>query len=218
MSKNNTGNSNTGDGNTGNWNTGNRNTGCCNTGDRNTGCCNTGDRNTGDCNTGDRNTGYRNTGNRNTGCCNTGNWNTGNWNTGYCNTITPKDCLIFNKTAKRSDWDNVKKPKWIYVSLTEWVSDTNMTDKEKDAYPSYATTGGYLKSYKNMHEAYKSSWSKADAADRAKTFNLPNFDIVVFEEIFGFNPSESRVIIIDGKTIEISEESYQAFKQQFGEK
>ena len=228
MNKNNTGNSNTGDWNTGDCNTGDCNTGDCNTGDWNTGDwntgnCNTGNWNTGYCNTGNWNTGYCNTGNCNTGNCNTGNWNTGDcntgdWNTGYCNTITPKDCLIFNKTAKRSDWDNVKKPKWIYVSLTEWVSDTNMTDKEKDAYPSYATTGGYLKSYKNMHDAYKSSWSKADAADRAKTFNLPNFDIVVFEEIFGFNPSESRVIIIDGKTIEISEESYQAFKQQFGEK
>ena len=192
MSKNNTGDSNTGD-----WNTGN-----CNTGDSNTGNWNTGDWNTGD---------------RNTGDWNTGNWNTGNWSTGYCNTVTPDDCLIFNKAAKRSDWNNADKPNWIYAKLTQWVNENDMTDKEKDAYPSYVTTGGYLKAHKNLHAAYKEAWDKATPEDRAKTFKLPHFDLEVFKEIFGFNPHEGRVIIIDGKEIEISEDSYQAFKQQFGE-
>jgi len=183
-----------------------------NTGDRNTGNRNTGDRNTGYCNTGDSNTGNRNTGDRNTGY-----WNTGDWNTGYCNTITPDDCLIFNKTAKRSDWDNADKPNWIYVNLIEWVKESDMTDKEKDSYPSYVTTGGYLRPHKNLHAAYKESWDKATPEDRAKTFKLPNFDLEVFKEIFGFDPtgSKKRTIIFDGKEIEISEESYQVFVNQF---
>ena len=29
-----------------------------------------------------------------------------------------------------------------------------------------------------------------DKADREKTFGLPNFDPIVFEEIFGFNPCD----------------------------
>lgn len=180
-----------------------KNTGDCNTGCRNTGDCNTGNRNTGAFNTGNRNTGHFNTGNGNTGNCNTGNWNTGHWNTGhrntgdyntgnyntgYCNTITPDDILIFNKPGKRSDWNDAKKPDWMHVSLTQWISEEYMTDKEKEAYPSYVTTGGYLKVYPTLQAAYVDSWNKASKEDRELTFKLPNFDIDVFKEIFGFEP------------------------------
>ena len=186
----NTGHSNTGHSNTGHSNTGNRNTGHWNTGDWNTGHRNTGHSNTGDWNTGNRNTGDWNTGNRNTGHWNTGDWNTGHSNTGYCNTVTPVDVLIFNKIAKREDWDKADKPNWIYVDLTQWVEDSSMTDKEKEAYPSYVTTGGYLKFYPSLKAAYIEAWEKADKEDRDKTFKLPNFDPIVFEEIFGFNPCD----------------------------
>ena len=181
----NTGDRNTGDRNTGNWNTGYRNTGDFNTGDWNTGDFNTGKFNTGDFNTGDFNTGYGNTGDRNTGNYNTGNWNTGNWNT-----ITPDEILIFNKPRKREDLANADIPEWMYISLTSWVSESEMTDKEKEAYPSYVTTGGYLKVYSCPKAAYIEAWEKADKEDRDKTFKLPNFDPVVFEQIFGFNPCD----------------------------
>ena len=65
-----------------------------------------------------------------------------------------------------------------------------MSDKEKKAYPSYTATGGYLKSYTSLKHAYIEAWEKADKEDRDKTFRLPNFDPVVFEEIFGFNPCD----------------------------
>ena len=183
----NTGNRNTGDCNTGDWNTGNRNTGY-----RNTGNWNTGNRNTGDCNTGAWNTGNRNTGDWNTGNRNTGDWNTGNHNTGYCNTITPDDILIFNKPAKRSDWEKAEKPEWMYVSTTQWIYEEDMTDKEKEAYPSYVTTGGYLKVYPTLQAAYVDAWEKASKEDKELTFKLPNFDIEVFKEIFGFTPAMQR--------------------------
>ena len=211
----NTGDWNTGNKNTGDWNTGNKNTGDLNTGDWNTGNRNTGYRNTGDLNTGNRNTGDWNTGNRNTGDWNTGDWNTGDRNTGYINSITPEDCLIFNKPAKRSDWVNADKPDWIYVNLTEWITIDNMSDKEKEAYPSYVTTGGYLKCYSDLKHAYIDSWDKASKKDRKKTFSLPNFDIDVFEEVFGFIPKldDTKKIVIDGKEIEISDKSYQELKK-----
>ncbi len=224
MTKTNTGNINTGNWNTGNWNTGNCNTGDWNIGNCNTGYWNTGDSNTGYWNTGDwnignNNTGYWNTGDWNTGNCNTGDWNTGDSNTGYCNTVTPDDVLIFNKPAKRSDWEEACKPAWMCCDLTLWISEAEMSDKEKDAYPSYVTTGGYLKAFSTLHDAFKASWDKADREDRAKTFNLPNFDLDVFKEIFGFDPTEgqTKTIVIDGKEIEISEDSYNAFKAQFND-
>ena len=198
---------NIGDWNTGDWNTGNRNTGDWNTGD-----WNTGNRNTGDNNTGYRNTGNRNTGDRNTGYHNTGNYNTGDYNTGYCNSITPEYCLIFNKKAKRSDWHNAMKPDWIYAQLTEWIYKKEMSDKEKKAYPSYVTTGGYLKCYSSLESAYVEAWGKASKEDRELTFKLPNFDIDVFKEVFGFTPviDDKVKIVCEGKTVMISRESAKA--------
>jgi len=165
------------------------------------------------------NTGDFNTGQRNTGHYNTGDFNTGYCNTGYCNTITPEDCLIFNKPAKRQDWLNANKPSWMFVDLTKWVYEDDMTDKEKEAYPTYTTTGGYLKCYSDLKHAYIEAWERATEEDRQKTFKLPNFDVEVFEEIFGFNPCKgiTKTITIDGKDIEISKESFDALKKQFTE-
>ena len=207
----NTGNWNTGNCNTGNWNTGNCNTCNCNTGNRNTGDCNTGDCNTGDCNTGDCNTGNWNTGNCNTGRRNTGNWNIGSWNTGYCNTITPDECFIFNKKGSRREWEECDKPHWMYdIYLTEWIYEEDMSDKEKEAYPSYTTTSGYLK-VKTFKQAALEAWEKADKDDREKTFNLPNFDIDVFEEIFGFRPTKQKSVVYKG--IEITEKDLKQIKE-----
>jgi len=187
------------------------NTGYCNTGDRNTGDWNTGDRNTGDWNTGHRNTGHWNTGDRNTGHWNTGHWNTGDRNTGYCNSVTPDDCLIFNKPAKRSDWENADKPNWMYVDLTKWVTQENMTDKEKEANPIYVITGGYLKSYTSLTHAYVDAWEKADEKDRELTRKLPNFDEAVFEEVFGFNPWKKSKKTI---TLDLTDEQIKSLKNQ----
>ena len=155
----------------------------------------------------------KNTGHRNTGHMNTGDWNTGDMNTGYMNTVTPEDILVFNKPCTRKYWNNSKKPSWIYVELTEWIEECEMSDKEKEAYPSYVTTGGYLKVYSSLHHAYIESWEKADKEDRDLTFKLPNFDVEVFKEVFGFDPKiTTHTIVIDGKEIELSDESFKALK------
>jgi hypothetical protein len=192
-------NKNTGDWNTGNWNTGDRNTGDLNTGDRNTGNRNTGNWNTGDRNTGDLNTCYRNTGNWNTGDMNTGNRNTGNWNTGNRNTgnwntgdrntgdlnTTEAPLRIFNKetSVKRAD---IQFPDFFYFLLTDWIYESSMTDKEKTAYPSYVTTGGYLKSWSYL-SAWRESWDKASLEDRKKVLALPNWDNEIFKQISGID-------------------------------
>jgi len=140
--------------------------------------------------------------------------NTGYYNTGYCNTVTPDDCLIFNRPAKRSDWDEAKKPGWMYASLTKWVSEADMTDKEKGAFPSYATCGGYLKAYATLQDAWREAWDKASPEDRAKTLLLPNFDLDVFEEIFGFRtdvPAKTRTV-----TLELTEEQIAEVERVLG--
>ena len=147
-------------------------------------------KNTGGWNTGDRNTGYGNTGDWNTGLTNTGNWNTGNWNTGncntgYCNTDEPSTVRIFNKetSVKRED---IRFPNFFYFQLTSWVYESNMSDKEKEAYPSYVTTGGYLKVW-TERGAWRESWDNASDEDKRKVLALPNWNNELFKEISGID-------------------------------
>ena len=90
----------------------------------------------------------------------------------------------------------------------------SLTDKEKEAYPSYTTTGGYLKAYTSLKEAYVDSWEKASEVDKRKTFNLPNYDEKVFKEVFGFTPNITNKVkvVCKGNEAWLSEESARALK------
>ena len=204
----NTGNRNTGNRNTGNRNTGNRNTGDWNTGDWNTGNRNTGDRNTGDWNTGNRNTGNRNTGNRNTGNRNTGDWNTGDWNTGNRNTgdrntgdwnlssfntgcfmTEEQKIMLFDKPTDWTyrDWINSDARyalTHIPKNVVEWVSSCDMTDEEKEKYPTHETTGGYLKVL-DESESAQIWWDGLTEGVKNIIKSLPNFDAEIFRKCTG---------------------------------
>ena len=194
----NTGDWNTGNRNTGDWNTGDCNTGDCNTGDRNTGNWNTGNRNTGNWNTGNRNTGNRNTGNRNTGDWNTGNRNTGDWNianaSSGCFCTENQKILIFDKP---SDW--TIKDWWnsdvryllnqIPKNVVEWIYSSDMTDEEKEKYPTHEATGGYLKVL-NESESAQIWWNGLSEKDKETIKSIPNFDVEKFEKCTGIKVGE----------------------------
>ena len=196
----NTGDLNSGDWNTGNWNSGNRNLGDWNTGTQNAGYCNTGNSNTGDSNTGNMNSGDRNPGNRESGHCNTGYWNAGCWNTGMFNSCDysnglfnskPPKIYMFNKPTNLT-YEELKEKyseayNLLYCSsfiLTEWISDYEMTDEEKEAHPEYKTAGGYLKNY-SYKEACQKMWDSFDKQQRNKIKQLPNFNKEIFKDITG---------------------------------
>ena len=91
-------------------------------------------------------------------------------------------------------WEESEKPDWMYVDLIQWVCEDDMTDKEKESNPTYVTTGGYLKFYSSLQHAYIEKWDKASKEDRELTFKLPNFDMEVFKEIFGFTPTLEDIV------------------------
>ena len=189
---------NTGKGCTGFCNTGNWNTGNWNTGDWNTGNWNTGDWNTGNCNTGNRNTGNRNTGNWNTGNWNTGDWNTGNWNTGDwnlssfntgCFMTEEQKIMLFNKPTDWTyhDWMNSEARyilNYIPKNIVEWVCLKNMTDEEKEKFPTYETTGGYLKVL-DKSESAQIWWDGLTDGRKNIIKSLPNFDAEIFGKCTG---------------------------------
>ena len=173
----NTGNKNTGNQNTGhfnagycnsgNKNTGNQNTGNQNTGHFNAGYCNSGNNNAGNQNTGHFNAGYRNTGDFNTGNQNTGHFNTGHYNTGHFNTGSWDDFRLFDRKAKRSEWEDANKPNFIYDL------EPNKTDGD-------------------MKKAWKLAFDSATEEDIKKLLALPKFSKKVFKEITGIDLRSSR--------------------------
>ena len=189
----NTGDWNTGNRNTGDWNTGDWNTGNWNTGNRNTGNWNTGNRNTGDWNTGDWNTGDWNTGNRNTGDWNTGDWNIANASSG-CFCTENQKILIFDKPSDWTikDWWNSDARyllNHIPKNVVEWIHSSDMTDEEKEKYPTHETTGGYLKVL-NESESAQIWWNGLSEKDKETIKSIPNFDVEKFEKCTGIKVGE----------------------------
>ncbi len=175
--------------NIGKYCTGFRNTGDQNTGNRNTGDRNTGDWNTGNWNTGNRNTGNRNTGNWNTGDRNTGDWNTSSFNTGCFNTEKERKIFMFNKPSGWSyrDWlhsEAMGLLNSIPRNVVEWIRTSEMTEEEKEAYPTYATTGGYLKVL-DKSECAQIWWDSLTDDQKDIIRGMPNYNKKIFEQITG---------------------------------
>lgn len=173
------------DTNTEDHSTGWHNTGVYNTGVGNTGVGNIGWHNTGWYNTGDWNIGYRNTGYRNTGDHNTGNWNACDRETGHFNSKPSEKIRVFNKLCNLEDWENAKKPDFLFFGLTRWIEDESRTEK-----------GHLLKVYGHK-EAFKKSYDSLSSSEReiqtAQLKALPNFDAEVFYEISGIDLREAKV-------------------------
>ena len=185
---------NAGKDNTGKRNTGDYNTGDYNTGDRNTGNGNTGDRNTGDWNTGGWNKGNRNTGDYNTGGRNTGDWNSVDFSTGCFNTKTEK-IRLFNKKSKWTyhDWINSEARSVMSncpYTKTIWIYSSGMTHSEKEKYPTWECTGGYLKTIYVTKKDKQKWWDELDDTEREAVMSLPNFDKEIFKEITGIEVKE----------------------------
>ena len=138
-----------------------------------------------------------NTGKDCTGLENTGNCNTGNWNTGDCNTVdfsngvfcTKEDTIkIFDKESNMtlSEWRESRARRIIAWNMetTVWIYQSNMTEQEKAQYPSYKTTGGYLKVF-TYSEAWKNLWNSITDEEKQEIINIPNFDKNKFKEITG---------------------------------
>lgn len=84
------------------------------------------------------------------------------------------------------EWENTKACRlmWDHLNPNIWVNESIMTDEEKERFPSYKTTGGYLKSipYKEM---WANMWHNLSDDSKREFTTIPNFDAPLFEEITG---------------------------------
>ena len=77
----------------------------------------------------------------------------------------------------------------IPKDVVEWVYEKDMTDEEKAAYPTYETTGGYLKVL-DESECGQLWWKKLSDCDKQIIKNIPNFDPDIFYECTGIKVTE----------------------------
>ena len=159
---------------------------------------NTGKSCTGLCNTGDWNTGDRNTGDWNTGNRNTGDWNTGDWNivnaSSGCFCTENQKILIFDKPSEWTleDWrssDARYLLNQIPKNVVEWIYSSDMTDEEKEKYPTHETTGGYLKVL-DESESVQIWWNGLSEKNKETIKSIPNFDVEKFEKCTGIKAGE----------------------------
>ena len=138
-------------------------------------------------NTGKDCTGLENTGDCNTGDCNTGDCNTVDFSNGvFC---TKEDTIkIFDKESNMTlrEWRESRARRIIVWNMetTVWIYESSMTEEEKEQYPSYKTTGGYLKVF-TYEEAWKNLWNSITDKEKQEIMNIPNFDKNKFKEITG---------------------------------
>ena len=71
-----------------------------------------------------------------------------------------------------------------YLNFTFWINESEMTDLEKEKYPKYKTTQGYLKTI-SQKEGWSNMWGNLNDEDKKEFISLPNFDSAIFEEITG---------------------------------
>ena len=184
-------------------NCGEGNTGASNAGHRNSGFENAGKRNTGSYNAGNFNAGYYNAGHCNTGNYNVGRYNSGNYNVGEYNTsfycvgafnTEERPIYLFNKPSDWTyeDWidsDARSIIRSITLMPTAWTDFEDMTEKEKEYYPTAEAYDGYL--HRNYENACKDfavrKWKELPQKDKDIVLAIPNFDADIFLEITGID-------------------------------
>ena len=165
-------------------------------------------------NAGNWNTGECNAGDLNTGDWNTGDYNTGDYNVGDLNTNTPT-VRLFNKD---SGWEffsakhlNLRQIiRYYQKTLCEWINTCDMSAKEKEDNPTHETTQGYLKVNKTLYNGIEVTKEHREFLE-----SVPNFCPKIFKECTGIVFDNTKTIVIDGREIEISNESYESFRKQF---
>ena len=144
---------------------------------------------TGDYSTGNWSTGNRSTGDYSTGNRSTGDWSISNYSTGHFSTEDYSGYGCFDKPCTVEEWDNAEKPYWLYFDVTEWIEESDMTDKEKEENPNYKTTEGYLKKL-DYKESFQNSYNKATRWKQLAIKKLPNFNADKFFKISGIRIEE----------------------------
>lgn len=105
-------------------------------------------------------------------------------------TMEPK-LSFFNKPSDWTykDWyysDARQTLNRIMKAATAWINEEMMSDEEKEANPTFRTTGGYLKIL-DESENIQARWNALADVDKKAVLSLPNFDAEIFKQCTGIS-------------------------------
>lgn len=80
----------------------------------------------------------------------------------------------------KEEHDKIFSLDWGWFKLNDWIPKDDMTKAEKEAFPFFETTEGYLKTI-----SYKEAWSAAPKSFLKEVKKLKNYDEKLFKEITG---------------------------------
>ena len=96
--------------------------------------------------------------------------------------------MLFNKPSNMSyrEWfiSDARSLLNLMPKVVKWVYEEDMADKEKTAYPTSKTTGGYLRMC-DPYEKRQKWWDELSNRDKQKIRDIPNFDADIFYECTG---------------------------------
>ena len=129
-----------------------------------------------------------NSGNWNSGNRNSGNWNSGDGNSGYRNSgdgilnsfCTKRQWMLFDILCSEQEYNSINNLDLSWFWVNKWIEESDMTNDEKTANPTYKTCGGYLKKIE-----YKEAFKAAPKSFIDAVKKLKNFDAAKFKEISG---------------------------------
>jgi len=98
---------------------------------------------------------------------------------------------MFNKPSDwtYNDWLRSDARRLLYQipkNVVEWVYSENMTDEEKELYPTHETTGGYLKVL-DESECAQIWWNSLSDYCKKIIMSIPNFDAEIFKQCTGID-------------------------------
>ena len=97
--------------------------------------------------------------------------------------------MMFNKPSGWTyrDWLNSEARfllNQIPKNVVEWIYESNMTNEEKEAHPTYKAKGGYLKEL-DESDCAQMWWNGLLEHQRNIIKALPNFDAKIFKQCTG---------------------------------
>ncbi|WP_026506169.1 pentapeptide repeat-containing protein [Butyrivibrio sp. NC3005] len=192
----NSGDDNIGDSNSGYGNLGSKNSGSFNIGEKNAGSFNSGNNNVGEGNVGHFNSGEHNQGNNNAGCYNNGDFNAGDFNAGnynsgsFCTGETP--FMLFNQPSPitREEWMNSDARNILMLmpkKSTKWNNDIGCAEKEYQQSPAFGMNDGNNEISVPSYDKFPRQewWDKLPEEKKQIIYDIPGFDIEIFEQCTG---------------------------------
>lgn len=107
-----------------------------------------------------------------------------------------KNHRIFNQDATEKEYQetiDLLKENKVKISLTHWIDKKDISDEDKENYPSYKELGSCLKVF-TYEEVWANFWNEASDKQKSVITDLKWFDADIFKEITGIDAAEKDAV------------------------